>query len=226
MSKDNVNPVMILLSIVKRGKGNKLMTVLAKNNILMHMQAVGYGTAPSEMMDILGLSTSDKDIVISLGSESEVKKLMNQFGEYFESHSEYGGLMMVLSINAINRLTAKIIERNLSEDVEKGDVVMQNEHKHNLILITVAQGYTDQVMTAAKKKGATGGTVIRARLAETERLKELANIDIEEEREIIAILAPANITNEILEEANKEFGLRTKAKGIMCSIPVDKAYKI
>ncbi len=81
-------------------------------------------------------------------------------------------------------------------------------------------------MRSAKQAGAMGGTVIRGRLAETNRLKEIANIDIEEEREIILIMAPDTITNTIMDEVNKSFGLKTEARGILCSVPIEKAYKI
>ena len=103
---------------------------------------------------------------------------------------------------------------------------MNNTHKHNLVMITVSQGFVDEVMQEAKKAGATGGTVIKGRLADTERLKELANIDIEEEREIILIMAPANTSADIMETVNAKFGLRSPARGIMCSVPIEKAYKI
>ena len=103
---------------------------------------------------------------------------------------------------------------------------MKNEHHHNLIFISVSQGYTDSVMETAKKAGAMGGTVIRTRLAESEKLKELTQLDFEEEREIICILAAGNITQQIMQDVNAQFGLRSEARGILCSIPVEKAYKI
>ena len=57
---------MMLLSIVERDKGIKLIKVLESMNIRMNFQCVGFGTAPTEMMDIFGLGSNDKDIVISL----------------------------------------------------------------------------------------------------------------------------------------------------------------
>lgn len=219
--------VFMLLSIVGRNKGNKLITTLDKADIKMHLQTVGFGTAPSEMMDILGLSSNDKDIVLSYSAETNVKKLMSGFGDTFSSHYEYGGLLMILKPSAINRLTAEILSRHKNEEQElKESVKMSSNHKNSLLIITVAQGFTDEVMHTAKKAGAMGGTVIKGRLAETERLKEVANIDIEEEREIILIMAPFDTATQIMEDVNKKFGLRTEARGIMSIIPVEKAYKI
>lgn len=220
--------LMVLLSIVEREKGKRLMARLDKQDIRMHFQCVGFGTAPTEMMDIFGLGSNDKDIVISLAAESAVKRLMADFSNNFNSYSEYGGLLMVLHLSAASRLVTEILHHNVSDEIvtEGADGAMKNEHKHNLILITVGEGYTDQVMQTAKRAGATGGTVLRARLAETERLCELAQIDIEEEREVICILAPANVSQNIMDDVNREFGLRSEAHGILCAVPVEKAYKI
>lgn len=227
MSNEQSKRIMALLSIVERGKGKKLMGTLNDKNIRMHFQFVGFGTAPTEMMDIFGLGSNDKDIILSFAAEATVRELMADFGNNFSSYSEYGGLMILLRLSAINRLVFEILNHNLPQDLGKGaDIKMQNEHKHNLIMITVGQGYTDQVMQCAKKAGATGGTVIRGRLAEAEKLKEAVQIDLEEEREILFILAPAGVSNQIMEDVNKEFGLRTEARGILCTVPVEKAYKI
>ena len=64
---------MMLLSIVERDKGKKLIKELENINIRMNFQTVGFGTAPTEIMDIFGLGTNDKDIIISLGAESVVR---------------------------------------------------------------------------------------------------------------------------------------------------------
>ncbi len=216
--------VMALISIVECEKGKKLIQTLRDKNVRLHYQCVGLGTAPTEMMDIFGLGTNDKDIVISLGSESAVKELMSDFGNNFNGHSKYGGLMIVLSTSAVSRLMLEILNHNV--DSFKGDEPMKNEHHHNLIMISVTQGYTDDVMACARRAGATGGTVIRGRLAESESIKELTGMDISEERDILLILAPANVSSQIMEDVNREFGLRSEAHGILCAVPVEKAYKI
>lgn len=39
-------------------------------------------------------------------------------------------------------------------------------------------------------------------------------------------LAPADVSSRILENVNEKYGLRSKARGILCAVPVEKAYKI
>ena len=50
--------IVMLLSIIKRGKGAQYIKKLQENDIVLHYQCVGDGTAPSEIMDILGKEES------------------------------------------------------------------------------------------------------------------------------------------------------------------------
>jgi len=218
--------LMVLLSIVERDKGKKLIKELNKINIKINFQCVGLGTAPTEMMDIFGLGTNDKDIVISLGTEIAVKEMMANFGTAFESHTKYGGLMIVLKVSAASRILTELLSYNISANNEKENETMKNEHHNNLIIVTVNEGYVDDVMQVARKAGATGGTVIKGRLADSEQLAALENVEVSEEREILCILAPQKTSKEIMENINTEFGITSAANGTVFAIPAEKAYKI
>lgn len=218
--------LMMLLSIVELDKGKKLRKELKNNNIRMNFQTVGTGTAPTEMMDIFGLGTTDKDVVISLAAESDIRNMMANFGDTFSSHSKYGGIMIILEISAAGRVLTEILNFNNGKNTEKGTVTMKNEHHNNLIVISVNQGYTEDVMHVARKAGATGGTVIKGRLPDNEQFAEFGKIQADEEREIIFILAPLETSKRIMEDVNKEFGLTSAANGILFAVPAEKAYKI
>ncbi len=217
---------MALLSIVERDKGKRLINRLQELNIKVNFQCVGLGTAPTEMMDIFGLGTKDKDIIISLGTEETVKDMMANFGTNFESHSKFGGLMIILKTNAANRILTEILSFNNEKNLEKGTGSMKNEHHNNLIFISVNDGYSDDVMQVARKAGATGGTIIKGRLGNVEQFANIGKTDIDGEREILLILAPNATSAQIMEDVNKQFGITTDANGIIVSLPTEKAYKI
>ena len=217
---------MILLSIVERDKGKKLIKELENNGIKVNFQCVGLGTAPTEMMDIFGVGTKDKDIVISLGVETAVKDMMANFGTTFESHTKYGGLMIILNTSAASRILTEILSFNNDKTLEKGNGSMKNEHHNNLIMISVNEGYSDDVMQVARKAGAMGGTVIKGRLASVEQFADIAKNEVDGEREILCILAPLKTSEQIMEDVNKEFGITSAANGIIVAIPTEKAYKI
>ena len=219
--------IMALLSIVESDKGKRLIKELNNQNIRINFHAIGLGTAPTEMMDIFGLGTNDKDVIFSLGAEYDVKNLVTNFGEIFESHSKYGGLMIVFDIAAASRILSEILNFNVTSR-SKGRTVakMQNEHHNNLIIISINEGYSEDVMQVARKAGATGGTVIKGRLADFEQFAEFVDSKVDEEREMLFILAPTKSSKQIMEDVNAEFGLSSAANGIIYAIPAEKAFKI
>jgi len=222
----NDERIVSLLSIVGRGKGAQYIRMVKEKGLFLNYQFVGAGTASSEMMDILGLGNNDKDIMLSFGTYKAINNLCGEFSKAIGSSGAYGGIAMVVSPSAFSRITAEIIKRN-SNEIEKGDGSnMHSEFDYSLVLVSINRGYTDAVMQTAKKAGATGGTIIKARLAEAQEIEAYANTKLEEEKEIVTILAPNSIRNQILEDINKEFGLKSEAQGTVLSVPVDKVFKI
>ncbi len=217
--------MMLLLTITRRGEGSDIVKSLNAHGIPWHFRAVGQGTASSEMMDILGIGSRDKDIVISLATKNAAEAFCGEL----ENNPTLGrghGIIMVAPLKAINSLTAAFAVRaadklNLGEE----DRTMKNEYKHSLVLVAVNRGCADDVMQVARKAGATGGTVIKANLADSEA-GELLGVKLEEERDIVAIMVPDTIRDIIMEDINRELGLRTDAQAIVCAVGVDKAMRI
>ena len=223
---NELNRTIMLVTILERGKGNKLTRFMEKHKISTHLEFPGHGTATSEMRDLLG-GSKDKDIIVSFGTKKSVESLIHSIDSGLWEISRGHGLMMQLSPSAVNNLTAAVLIHNSEELNEPVDEVkMKNQFEHSLILMAVKQGFTDQVMQTARKAGAVGGTVIRSRLMGAELFEENLGIRMDEEKEIIAILAAGNQRDAIMEAVNSEFGLRSPAQSILCSLPVDRAFKI
>ena len=93
MSEQASNRIMMVFSIITRGKAKKYMEKLQKSGMGFHMQTNAIGTAPSEMMDIFGLGTNDKDIVITLAPEDLINSYIFDMNKAFGGSFEFGGLM-------------------------------------------------------------------------------------------------------------------------------------
>ena len=60
----------VILTIVERGRGAAMIRLYTKHQVFLHCQFPGRGTATSEIMDILGLGSSEKDVVVSFAAAS------------------------------------------------------------------------------------------------------------------------------------------------------------
>ena len=100
------------------------------------------------------------------------------------------------------------------------------DYMHEAIFCIVNSGYSELVMDAAKKFGAKGGTVIYARGTANKDAETFFGISIQPEKEIVMILVPAKIKDNVLRALYEEVGLETKGQGIAFSVPVDSVVGI
>ena len=92
---------------------------------------------------------------------------------------------------------------------------------HELIICIVNEGFSELVMEAAKDVGAKGGTVLRARGTANKESEELFKITIEPKKEMVMILVPTLIKENVLKMLYEKVGLQTPGQGIAFSMPVD-----
>lgn len=91
---------------------------------------------------------------------------------------------------------------------------------YELVLCIVNTGFTDVVMNAAKEVGARGGTVLHARGTANKDAEEFFHITIQPDKEIVMILVPAEIKDDVLHAIYREAGLKSAGQGIAFSVPV------
>ena len=78
---------------------------------------------------------------------------------------------------------------------------------YELIFCIVNTGFSGTVMDAARSAGATGGTILRGRGSAGKEAEDFFHIQIEPEKEIVMILAPVEIKDNIMTSIYREAGL-------------------
>ncbi len=94
---------------------------------------------------------------------------------------------------------------------------------YEMIVCIVNSGFSEAVMDAAKEFGARGGTVLSARGTVAKEAETAFKITIQPEKEMVMILVPTKIRDDILHALYRSVGLKTPGQGIAFSLPVDNA---
>ena len=94
-------------------------------------------------------------------------------------------------------------------------------YNHEVIFCIVNSGFSHDVMDAARELGARGGTVINARGTASKEAETFFHITISPEKEIVMILVPKKIKDDVLHALYQDVGLDTAGQGIAFSMPVD-----
>ncbi len=213
----------LIVSIVERGTGTAMIQLYTRNRVFLHCQCPGRGTATSEIMDILGLGSSEKDVVLSYATEGAAQHLLYQLDNDLRGSVHTSGIVFDIPLTGLNNLVAAAITYK-TESNRKGDrdVETEKKAKNGLILITCNRGCTEAVMDTAKKAGARGGTVIKARWTGVEDLEQSYGLTLQAEKEMVAIVVPNEIRNAVMEAVNAQHGLRSDSQAMLCSMGIDQ----
>ncbi len=96
-------------------------------------------------------------------------------------------------------------------------------YTYEMIVCIVNSGFSDDVMSAAREYGAKGGTVLTARGTANQEAETFFGISIQPEKEVVLILVPAKIKDDILHAIYQKVGLATPGQGIAFTLPVENA---
>ncbi len=97
------------------------------------------------------------------------------------------------------------------------------EQQYEAVFCVVNAGFSDTVMIAARKAGASGGTILKGRGTAGRGAEELFNITIQPEKEIVMMIVPEEIKDDVLREIYASAGLAHESQGIAFSTPVARA---
>lgn len=98
-----------------------------------------------------------------------------------------------------------------------------NDFKYEMIMCIVNAGFSSSVMDAAREAGARGGTVIRARGTANKEAENFFHITVQPDKDMVILLVPAEIKDNVLHSLYKSVGLNTAGQGIAFSVAVDNA---
>lgn len=216
----------LIVSIVERGQGRNMIALYNGQKVTYHLQCAGKGTATSEIMDLLGLDSLEKDVIFSVGKATLVNQLMRNLNNELRGTARSKGIVFDMKITAMSHILALAILMHVRDFQGREESRMEEGMENSMILVTVNQGFTEEVMETARKAGARGGTIIHARWAGSESAEEFYGITVQQEKEIIAIVAPSEKRKNIMEAINSSHGMKTEARGTVCSLAIEDMVRL
>ncbi|WP_027400429.1 hypothetical protein [Anaerovorax odorimutans] len=99
---DNIKRIKLLITIVERGSGDRVIKFYRKNGITFNMVSPGYGTAGPEVMHYLGLTDYEKDIILSIITEDRVSETINKTRYYFDLDRPGNGIVFAIPICGVS----------------------------------------------------------------------------------------------------------------------------
>ena len=204
---------------------DKAKDLFDKNHIPVQYHCRAQGTASSEIMDMLGLGTIDKNILLSAMPKDSADRILILLRKKLHLGMPNTGVAFTIALSGCSGWMIRLMETPGQEDTEKENRERKEremaENGYAMIMAIVNQGYSDEVMDAARPMGATGGTVFHCRRAGSDEALKFWGIRVQQEREIVLILAAKTDKTPIMEAISRNCGMNTEAHGLILSLPVE-----
>ncbi|MDR1866797.1 MAG: P-II family nitrogen regulator [Treponema sp.] len=221
------DPLRLFFVIIDWDKSEAVSKVFAQAHIRFHFVRKGMGTAPSDILNTLGIGESEKAVVLCIERKTTVPTLIKGVHKILGRRSFGAGIAFTVPLSSINNPALLIFNqslRNFKLFPIRGTEKMEKDKKpisNDLIIAIINQGHSDAFMTTAREAGARGGTVMNARGLANRGSVKVFGASVQEEREIILIVTRREQKNIIMQAVSKNFGITTPAGGIIFSCPVD-----
>ncbi len=223
----------LTVTVVSQGQAPAIEERLKKHECAIVVRTHGRGTSPSEFYEALGIDDGQKHILFGILRKDQWWGLRHELEERFRVSVYARGVSFFVPINAIAGVS---IYKMLANKQTYDRIVKKKDRKEALAMNTVTNavkreyvcvfaivnnGYSDLVMNAARAGGARGGTIIKGRGTGNKDIEKFFGVVITPEKEIAMILIPAELSDTVMSNINKEAGIDSKGQGIVFAMPVD-----
>lgn len=188
-----------IYTIVNHEIGEKIAALTRENGAGGGTILVGKGTSNSAFLRLLAIGDIERELLITLATNDQKQPL----------------------IKAIKKKCAEARYAGYIFTITTGGKQMDSQNKFECINVIVNRGYADDVMEAARKAGATGGTILHARGTGNPDDEKFFGITIVPEKEQIMILATRETAEGIKTAIQNLECLAVPGMGIIYSCPVE-----
>ncbi len=192
----------------------KLKNIINKFQLPFNLIMYGDGTASQGILDFLDLKKTRKNILISIIPTYIEKEMFDYLNDIAHIKEIGKGISFTVPLSSSSKYVYNAFKM-------KEGVKMQEKSEYHLIITVTNEGNAEKVMTIAKKNGANGGTLLKGRGMGGKSNFKFFNMTIEPEKDILLIVCHNKDKNRIMESILEKEGIKTNAKGMCFSLPID-----
>lgn len=217
-----------VLTIVNRAEEKEFTLFFERYDINNIYSSPAVGTASDSVLDLLGISRTEKTVHLSLLPERKMRTVLRKLTTEMLIDLPGRGIAVAIPLSSIGGRDAlryfshgeeQENEPRQAREAESETTMAKNTE---LIVVICEKGQNDLVMDAARGAGARGGTVVRAKGTGSQYTDKFFGLSIAEEKELIYIVSSSEKKAAIMTAIMKEAGAGTEARAVVFALPVSE----
>ena len=149
-----------VISIINPYALEALTEICEKLSLPLTVTLHGRGTAMQGMLDLLGIESNEKRVVLTAANEEKTAQLIAAQRRYLHLGVPGHGFVIAIPIKSVGGGRAVAY---MNGDTKNAKYTPAINYDYELIVAISNEGSTDLVMNAARAAGARGGTVLHGK---------------------------------------------------------------
>ncbi|MBQ2668596.1 MAG: P-II family nitrogen regulator [Clostridia bacterium] len=213
------NSIYWMITIIDRNQSRKFVSFYKNYGISVLFSALGHGTAASDVLNYFGLEATQKEVLLAAVTDSVWSNVKKGLQSIMQIDIPGTGIAFVVPMSSVGGMR-QLQFLTGGQEFKKGEESVLKDTKHELVVVIANPGYTEQIMDAARRGNAGGGTVLHAKGTGMEGAEKFLGVSLAEEKELILIVVKQEDKNAVMQSIMTDTGLEHKARSIVFSLPV------
>ena len=208
----------LVLAIVPRGDGEAIARAASGAGAPGGTILRGRGTASSALLQLLGLGDTAREVLLTVVPDDTVSAVIEA--------------VRADSANRPSRRGA-LFTHDVLDFARSGEAPTPNEEKamsdsatSQVITVIVNKGYAEDAMAAARKAGATGGTVLSARGTAKPDDAAFFGVPLVPEKEVLIIHVEPGKADAVFAAVRELPCFQEKGSGVVFRVPVGEFVRL
>ena len=205
-----------VISVVNPNMAPKMNAIMQTLELPLSIELLGRGTARKNVLDLLGLSTHEYHVIMTIADRDRTARLVEEARKNLYIDAPGQGIIVATPIKSVGG-GKTLANLNGGRPTEGAPEINYN---YEIVLAIANEGHTDTVMDAAREAGARGGTVLHGKGTGSKDAAKFFGVSIASEKEVIMIVAKSSEKAAIMKSIIDKAGTQTDAGAVVMSLPV------
>lgn len=206
----------LLVVIVNRGKGSKVLQFARSHGINDASCCLGRGTVQNNLLRIIEMNEVYKEVILNVVPTSKVDDILEKLNQKFQFYKSNHGIVFTMNLSAVLKLKQEKQFQwfNHSES-------QSGSGEYTGVLLIVDKGKGDTVIEISQEAGYYGGTIMKSHGAAS-NLNIILDMLVEPEKEAVLMITETERANQLTDLLSEKLHLNQHNTGILVMLEIDK----
>lgn len=215
----NQSELYLMMTVTGRDRMPDFIRLYKDKGLDTHFISLAHGTANRRILRYLALDETEKMLCMTVLTGRKWLEVKRAMSVRLRIEAPGVGIAYAIPLSAVGG-KRELTYLTDGQGFEKGAESALKGTEQELLIAISNQGYSEQVMDAARAAGARGGTVIHARGTGQNKAERFLGISLASEKDVTLIVTPIEKKAEMMQSIIRGAGPETKAGAIVFSLPV------